>query len=164
MLKYIKGNLFDRLDYNNIIIPHVVNIHGAWGAGFVLAINKYLGLEHQKSYQKHVLNFLHKKQNVQKNSKLGGTVLFTSYFTPSINSNQSIEVANMFAQTLGGEKPLNYEWLYRCLEQVSEVALEREAIIYAPKFGSGLAGGEWSIIEAMIQHVWKDLDVTIFEL
>jgi hypothetical protein len=34
--------------------------------------------------------------------------------------------------------------------------------IHAPKFGSGLAGGNWNFISELINDVWYDLQVYIY--
>ena len=34
--------------------------------------------------------------------------------------------------------------------------------ICCPKFGSGLAGGEWNVIENMILEIWKDIPVYVY--
>jgi hypothetical protein len=34
--------------------------------------------------------------------------------------------------------------------------------IHAPKFGSGLAGGNWNFIENLIEDIWIDIPVYIY--
>lgn len=71
----------------------------------------------------------------------------------------NIVVANMVAQTLGGERPISYKYLGRCMEAVSlycESIKKHDGIprIVAPMFGSGLARGKWSFIEQLIEDYW----------
>jgi len=85
-----------------------------------------------------------------------------------------IFVANMIAQNgvRGPEnpKPIKYEALVNCMQAVAERSVHRSlqhypVEIHAPKFGSDLAGGNWSFIEELIEEIWKDFSsVTIYQL
>jgi hypothetical protein len=84
----------------------------------------------------------------------------------------AIFVANMFAQdgirAVLGQHPLKYDALEKCMKYVADFILinHLNLRIIAPRFGSGLAGADWRIIEAMINVYWidKGIDVTIFSL
>jgi len=81
-----------------------------------------------------------------------------------------IVVANMFAQKFCGFKsneiPLDYKALEKCLDQVCIKAHATGARVVAPRFGSGLAGGDPKIILSLIDKclIQKNIDVTIYEL
>jgi hypothetical protein len=49
------------------------------------------------------------------------------------------------------------------LKKVNVLALEFNATIHAPRFGSGLAGGDWNVIEQIINDEIT-VDVTIYDL
>jgi hypothetical protein len=34
--------------------------------------------------------------------------------------------------------------------------------IHSPKFGSGLAGGNWNFIEELIKDIWYDCEVFVY--
>jgi hypothetical protein len=78
----------------------------------------------------------------------------------------------MFAQDgVGFNKnrphPLSYDALELCMINVATIIVTKNIKqIIAPRFGSGLAGADWRIIEAMINIYWidKGIDVTIFSL
>ena len=36
--------------------------------------------------------------------------------------------------------------------------------IHAPKFGSGLAGGNWNFISCLIEDIWDGIPVFIYDL
>jgi hypothetical protein len=131
---------------NKIIIPHVCNNRGGWGAGFVLAISK-TWTEPEKSYRK-----LH-------NYVLGETQFIKI-------PQENITIANMIAQDgFGGRNnriPLSYMDLNFCLERVFLQARDNQAHIYAPMFGCGLAGGDWVVIEKTIQSFIEKTSVPVF--
>lgn len=150
MIDYKKGNIFS-LTKNikkSIIIPHVCNNIGAWGAGFVLAISKEWNQPEEI--------FRSKKSSL-------GEVQF-------IEVNKTITIANMIAQhgirINNGIPPIRYEALDTCLKLVAKKAIETGAEIHAPKFGAGLAGGDWLRIEKLIKEnlTNQNISVTIYQL
>lgn len=153
MIQYISGDLFAAVandSHKKILIPHVCNNIGAFGSGFVIP----LGKTYPKARQSYFAI-------PKKNGKLPiGT---TDFVTVSDN----ISVANMIAQNgIGGTRPLRYNALSKCLDEVAEYAINNEMEIYSPLFGSGLAGGNWLFIEEMIKDAWleREIKVTVFYL
>lgn len=160
--KEIVGDLFEHLDEDSkkykIGVPHVCNNQGKWGAGFVLALSKYDPFPEE----------CYRRRFAEKALVLGRTISADSGSSKDDESPASVIVFNMIAQTLGGARPLRYAALGSCMYGVAAGCV-RFGIqhIYCPKFGSGLAGGDWKIIESMIQECWVDeagLDVTVFKL
>ena len=148
-IKYQVGDLFESIDSykEKIIIAHVCNNKGAWGSGFVIP----LGKKYPLAKSEYLENF--------EWFDLGETqIVEVDYPT--------VFVANMFAQTLGGKRPLFYNALAKCIDEVREEAEIRNATIIAPMFGAGLAGGNWSFIEELIEDCWlrNNIPVTIFKL
>ena len=164
---YAKGNIFDIahqriFDTNrgsSVIIPHVCNNVNAYGAGFAYDIAQ---------------NFPTAKANFHllgTKAKLGHVQFVTVKEDP--RSKNKIIVANMIAQNgLINNKnlrPLNYAILVSCMASVKTHAkniLKEDASdnieIHAPKFGSGLAGGDWRFISELITDVWNDLSVFVY--
>jgi hypothetical protein len=89
----------------------------------------------------------------------------------SFISNGNVTVANMFAQNglitdAGNHKPLNYYSLVKCMEYVKDYTHEKYTYdiiydIYCPKFGSGLSGGDWNIIEEFINDIWVKSNINV---
>ena len=161
-LTYVEGDLFKiapkKADENNlVIIPHVVNDAGKWGKGFVLSVSKFCdGAE--KAYRTwHKRGWLYLGRTQYLNLMDDG-------------SSANICIVNMVAQTYGGKRPLFYNALANCMDEVAQTFTLREdnPTIHAPAFGSGLAGGDWRIIEALIEDCWlrygRGYDVTIYYL
>lgn len=165
-IEYVEGDLFgpiaENKDPNPIIIPHIVNSLGAWGKGFVVP----LGRAYPTSRQNYMSWFNGTLQKVNATGRFGlGQTQF-------VNIDDKVFVANMVAQSLGGPRPLFYNHLSRCMDAVTAFVKERNdarehaARIICPAFGSGLAGGDWSFIEQLIQDCWlqNNIPVTVYYL
>lgn len=152
MLKYVEGDLFASIKNipfsekggKNIVIAHVVNNQAKMGSGFVIPLMKTFPLLRAKYIDWSLAE-----------NRLGQT-LFLKY--------DDGDIANMCAQTLTGKRPLSYNALVHCMEHTARFAKVRGGKIYAPLFGSGLAGGNWEFIEELVRDVWNDIDTTIFYL
>lgn len=148
---YIVGDATEPIGDGQKMIIHCCNTIGAWGAGFVLAISKKWNQPKQIYKQWHKNNGL----------KLG-TVQF-------VQVEDSITVVNMIGQEgirgMGNYPPIRYSAIAKCLLQVSDFAKLYNASIHCPRFGAGLAGGEWSIIEKMLDStlIERGIDVTVYD-
>jgi hypothetical protein len=144
----------------NIVIPHVCNNINLFGAGFAHHVGK---------------NYPMVKENFHllgKKSYLGYTQFVSAFVNPKTNS--QIIFANMIAQnktiSVENPRPLNYAALTVCMTEVKryidniKLNNDVETSIHAPKFGSGLAGGNWSFIECLIQDIWHNTTTFIYYL
>jgi O-acetyl-ADP-ribose deacetylase (regulator of RNase III) len=153
-INYLKGDATCPQAKGVKIICHVCNDIGGWGKGFVLAISKRWE-EPEAEYRKwHALG------------KDGGFSLGAVQFVPV---EPYIWVANMVGQR--GIKrgssgpPIRYEAVAECLQKVAAKARELGASVHMPRIGCGLAGGEWSRVEPLIeQHlVSVGVAVTVYD-
>jgi hypothetical protein len=142
---------------STVIIPHVCNNIGSFGGGFTGSIEKIFPIVGQ--------NFL----LLGTNSKLG-YVQYVSVIKKEPYGHELI-FANMIAQkgiiSRKNPRPLNYEALVKSMVNVRNYikSLNKEKIeIHCPKFGSGLAGGNWVFIENLIEDIWYDTDVFVYSL
>jgi len=130
-----------------LMIAHVANNIGVMGAGFVIPLKaRFGGLFDQ--YRKYC-------KSDRTPEELLGTVDY--YYS----DDSDCIVANMIAQANIGRKqvrPLDYDALIECMQDVVRQIKHQgdSATIHCPKFGAGLAGGDWHIIEALIQAIWVD--------
>ena len=151
MINYENGCVFEkaRESKSQVIIPHICNDIGAWGAGFVLAISK-----HWKKPEKEYRNL---------KTRPLGDVQF-------VEVEPHIVIANMISQKgtgfTNGKPPIRYAALKVCLEKVRNAAISLDAEILAPKFGAGLAGGDWKTIEKLIieELINHSIPVTICQI
>jgi len=138
----------------HMVIPHVCNDVGRWGAGFVLAISaRWKEPEHH-----------YRNQELWEGWRLGDT--------HKILVEPQTTVINMIAQHgVGfgdGRPPIRYGALVQTMSDVARFcqAHNIRTSIHAPRFGSGLAGGDWGVIEQLIMELWVDqgIPVTIYDL
>lgn len=144
-IKYIEGDVLAAPVDQLTLIMHVCNNQRAMGAGIALQIaNKWPRVK-----EMYLLD---------KGMKLG-----TSHW---VTVEKNLIVVNMIAQTLGwtdGKPPLDYEALEACLTEVANIASYDDILVRAPKIGNALGGGDWSIIEKMIEKTFvTPVEVYIF--
>ena len=62
--------------------------------------------------------------------------------------------------------PIRYDAVAECLQKVAEKAAELGASVHMPRIGCGLAGGEWSHIEPLIEEhlCGRGVSVTVYDL
>lgn len=158
-IQYVIGDLFNQQKAGDKILIHVCNDTGGWGAGFVVALSKM--------YPSPEVEY--RKLALAKGLKLGLVQFVEVRSTPG----DVLHVGNMVAQrstrmlsdgSADGCPPIRYPALLKCLEEVAAFATKNKLAVIAPKFGAGLAGGKWKLIEIMMKEVFRDLDVTIYEL
>lgn len=145
-ITYLIGDVTHPLENGLKIIPHVCNDIGLWGSGVVMAISKRWK-EPEIEYRK-----------IEK--YLLGSVQF-------IPVSENIIVANMIGQHgVGYNKvnpPIRYDAVRTALISVNNLCEKIGATIHAPRFGAGLAGGNWNEIEKIIVDVCT-VPVFIYDL
>ena len=154
ILKYVKGDVCNPRGGGHRIVVQINNDIGAYGAGVSGAIAKRwpkVEQEYRKWYR-------------SQNNFKGGEIQIVDVQT-------DIAVANMIAQhgikTAGeGLPPIRYDQLRDCMNKVGEQACETNSSIHGPRFGAGLAGGDWNQIEQLIKELWlaRGRNVTIYDL
>lgn len=152
-IKYIKGDATKPQSNTEItLIIHCCNNIGAWGAGFVLALSK-------RDKTPEIMFGKWRRGDIDSangSDYLLGNVQFCPF------TNEKTFVANMIGQngvgsSRNGIPPIRYDAINNCLIRVANWCLEQKengktVSIHAPKFGAGLAGGEWSRIEKLIEE------------
>lgn len=146
-IKYVKGDATRPIGDGNKIIVHVCNDIGGWGAGFVLALSRRWDAP-EKAY----------RSLSKEDLKLGNVQL--------VRVEEDIVVANMIGQHLcwaeNGKPPIRYNAIAKALKEVNEHAVANNATIHCPRFGAGLAGGDWNMIEKIIRDA-VTVDVTVYD-
>lgn len=142
-----------------VIIPHVCNNVNSFGGGFAACV--------ASAYPEVKANF----------HLLGNKVRLgqTQFVTVDIGSKDKNHIifANMIAQnktiSSSNKRPLNYAALVYSMTEVRSYIKnweknsdQKKIEIHAPKFGSGLAGGNWQFIYDLISDIWFDIPVFIY--
>ena len=143
----------------HVVIPHVCNNIDVFGGGFTRDLSAKYPIV-QKNY--HLLGT---------SVRLGKVQYIEVDKNPTYN--HKLIIANMIAQngTISPKnpRPLNYGALAFCMTDVRQYCnslkdnIEYGKVeIHAPKFGSGLAGGDWFFIQELMLDIWKNLDTFIY--
>jgi O-acetyl-ADP-ribose deacetylase (regulator of RNase III) len=132
MIYYMNGDL---LDVTSGIIVHGCNAQGVMGSGVAKAIKqKYPGAF--RTYQD-------AHQSTPGGLKIGEVIWHVQ---------DSIKIANAITQEFYGteKRHVNYAAVVKCFTEVIGYANTMKLDIYFPKIGAGLGGGDWSLIEQLI--------------
>lgn len=146
MIVYKKGDLFQAPEN---ILAHGCNCAGGFGSGIAgqIAIKYPMArFEYMKKYENE------------------GWVLGDVQFSPQ--SDKKI-IANCATQQKFFPRNVchaDYDAIRKALTEVKNVAKAAGSSIAMPKIGAGLAGGDWNIIKNILDEVFDDYDVTVYEL
>jgi len=158
MINYTVGDATRPAGEGPKFIIHCCNDIGLWGAGFVLAVSRrwpepeeaYLSLD--KRGQGYPLGL-----------------------AQIVKVDEDLWVINMIGQEGVGQRngpPIRYWAIKQALKDVARAALEptyrgpyKAVAVHAPRFGSGLAGGDWNTIEQIINEtlVAAGISVTVYD-
>lgn len=139
---FVHGDLFDYIPTYRSCIAHLTNNRAVMGAGFAKQLKE--------------------KFSIVPPVQTLGTTAFDEYGL--------VHIAHMCAQdgywTPGSEKRtfVVYKHLAECMEQVASYCNEYNLPILCPRFGAGLAGGDWNVIRELIETIWRNQDVTVYSL
>lgn len=170
-ISYSDRNLFEIISArvragNNgatVIVPHVCNNADAFGAGFASHVSEKYPIV-KENYHMLGKNFL--KQN------FGYCQIVQVYEDPKYK--HKLIFANMIAQNgfknQNNPRPINYLALVKSMNSLSQyitlktgfVSKNENIEIHCPKFGSGLAGGDWNFIANLIEDIWPKYFITVY--
>jgi O-acetyl-ADP-ribose deacetylase (regulator of RNase III) len=156
LINYVKGDATKPQGDGPKFIIHCCNNIGLWGAGFVLAVSR------RWSQPEHYFSMFEALPL--------GLVQF-------VKVTDDITVVNMVGQDGVGRRPdgsppIDYNAIERCLEKVASACADpayrgpyKSVSVHAPRFGAGLAGGDWDRIEEIINHtlIEKEIPVTVYD-
>lgn len=140
------------------ILVHVCNDIGAWGRGFVLALSKRFK-QPEKEFKRWA------KGETEQPYRLG-EVQFVCV-------DHELWVANLVGQHDIARKnksndspPVRYDAIRAGLGRVRDEAQRLKASVHMPRIGAGVAGGDWAVIEPIIQQELCDhaVPVTVYDL
>lgn len=168
-LTVVRGDLFDyvadRVKLGNsgssVIVPHVCNNIDLFDGGFAAAVSKYYPIV-KENY--HLLG-----KNVLRSNP--GYVQYVKVLEDKIYGH-SLIFANMIAQnstiSRTNPRPLNYRYLMTSMVDITNFInkkfKDQNVEIHMPKFGCGLAGGNWNFIQDLVQDIWFDQKIYVYQL
>lgn len=146
MVKYVKGDLFATdLD----IIAHGCNCQGAMGSGvanivrqrYSKAYHAYLDLYDDEGLHLGDVQFV-----LQSDGKYIANCMTQDRYLPRTRCHA------------------DYNAIGICMHTLKEFAQKKGLSVAIPKIGAGLAGGDWNLIEKILNEVFSDYDVTVYHL
>lgn len=135
------------------IVAHVCNDAGKWGAGFVVAVSRRWKSPEQE----------YRRAFTAPKALALGDVQFVAV-------EDGLTVANMIAQhglrRTGSAPPIRYEALRATLAKVARFASENGASVHMPRIGTGLAGGSWDVVSAIVEETLceRGVPVVVYDL
>jgi O-acetyl-ADP-ribose deacetylase (regulator of RNase III) len=150
-INYVIGDATHPIGEGQKLILHIVNDKNKWGLGFVLSLSKRWK-EPEKLYREQNNYVLGKIQMTRVENDICVVNMIAQHdIKPTKDSNGSIV------------PPIRYDALKACLMIINAIAVRTHATIHMPKIGSGLAGGNWDIIEQIIKEIIT-VDTTVYFL
>jgi O-acetyl-ADP-ribose deacetylase (regulator of RNase III) len=134
------GNLLKEVKTG--IIIHGCNNHGVMGSGFAKEL-RALYPEAYNTYRRH-----YEEQGL----KLGEVILHWL--------NPELAIANAITQDgfgRDGQRYVSYKAVHDCFENMSVLSLHTGLDLHYPLIGAGLGGGDWSIIQSVINSATKGI-------
>lgn len=168
---YSNRNLFesvtDRVASGNngatVFVPHVCNNIDLFGAGFAAQVADKFPLV-KENYHLLGKNFLKNNLGYSQIVKVWENEKFKhKLFFVNMISQNGIRGPN-------NNRPLKYPALIKSMLSLSQYINNQTGLlnktekveVHAPKFGAGLAGGDWNFITDLIEDIWGHLFVTIY--
>jgi hypothetical protein len=155
MIYFLVGDAAKPAVGGHQLLVHVVNDRGGWGKGFVQALS-----HHYAGVEKFYRDWFRRGSLEGVPFELGNVQFCTL--------TNAITLANMLAQdgykSATNPRPLDYTALDKCLVQVAAWATKNEATLHMPRIGTGLAGGDWTVVEALINKHLAAHTVYVYDL
>lgn len=144
----IKTCVVDLLKAPVDVIVHQVNCKGVMGAGLAKQI--------REQYPDVYTRYCDYCRRTPVDKRLGSV---------QVVGTQSKIICNLFAQDAYGRdaRYTDYNALRLCLMKVYKFMLQRElqSVGIPSRIGCGLAGGDWNVVQGIIQEVFADTPITV---
>jgi O-acetyl-ADP-ribose deacetylase (regulator of RNase III) len=146
-LIYKDGNLLTANDVE--VIGHQANCQNTFGAGIAKSIKEM----YPKAFYADTM------------ACKDGTAVLGNYSFCRVENGPIKKIFNLYGQNLygKGKRQTNYESLYNALEGMrtcieSEINLPSPSVGFPYLMGCGLGGGDWRIVERLIEVAFHDYD------
>ncbi len=163
MINYVVGDATEPIGGGMKVIPHICNDVGQWGSGFVMAISRKWPVAREQ--------YMTWFNDREASMELGECQI--------VKVTNDIHIANLIGQhkihttrstgpsdvkTTG--VPIRYWAVRRALRHVAKWAdgLTLPISAHMPRIGTERAGGDWAILEDIIDQTIGHLDVTVYDL
>lgn len=181
MIKYIKGDATVPINNGNNLVFHVCNDLGKWGAGFTGAISKkwktpeivyrawadageFTATEGNGLFPPVVMRGerLPEDDRIYKFGLGNLQIVFISNNFCIVNAVAQHGIRNYKVNPTSVH--IDYMALEECLIHTYLICKKYNYIINMPKIGCGHAGGDWNTVSEIINRVFHDIDVLVYEI
>lgn len=156
MINYVIGDATYPQGEGYKLIVHCCNNLGAWGSGFVVALSNRWP-EPESAYRDQF-------NGLSRPGLSLGDVQF-------VHVEKDITVVNLIGQEgvgapVDGIPPVRYDAIFKGMTKLAQFSEDTDFSLHMPRMGAGLAGGKWSIIEAIVDEtlVARGIPVTVYDL
>lgn len=147
---YKKGNL---LNAEESIIMHGCNAQGVMGSGVAVQIRR----KFPEAYH------VYKSSVGPKGLELGD--ISVAWIKYNHSEDQPLLIVNAITQEFYGRderRYVSYDAVTKVAEKMSQLFGKRSVAI--PKIGAGLGGGNWQVIESILENHAPDIQWVVYEL
>jgi len=165
MITYLEGDATapDTSNYDDNYIVHCVNNIGRWGAGFVVALSKRFTTDFVTPHGRYFTpeQVYHNLFDEALLSDLGDIQW--------VPVSEDLAVINLVGQdgvaSSDNRHPIRYDAIRDGFAKIEAQFLypSTSAALHLPRIGAGLAGGEWSKIEEIINDEIVSADVFVYD-
>ncbi len=152
-IRYVHGNVLDPKNGGRKIVCQLVNDKATkWGGGVARkAATRFP--EAEKNFSQEIIK-------IPKAERLGKVIF--------VEAEAYLEIASIIAQEGFGKSlfpRIRYASLQHCLEVISKRAIHTQASIHMPRIGTGVAGGDWNIIQELLDDILvrSGIIITIYD-
>ena len=136
----------DILNATEDIICHQCNTKGTFDGGLAYQIKQVY-----PQCEKQVIDWLSYKE------------YFKGDYYLYVNKQDNKMIANCFTQN--EDYTTNYEELRKCFTKLKNNCIDMKQTICCPyKYGCGIASGNWNIVLRILEDIFTDYDISIYEL
>lgn len=151
MIHYKKGDVIQALIDSEIqCMAHGVNCQGGFGSGIAGQLAERIPYARERYIEKHLLEGWSLGEVQETISKEGLIVL---------------NCATQYTYGRSPQRYVNYDSIYIVLDKLKKYCENNDRSLGLPRIGCGLAGGNWNIVDSMLNAVFKNsfVDVTVYE-
>jgi len=146
MIKYVKGNLFDYLN-DNMLIVHSCNCKGVWGSGFAKQMKEKFPLAFNK-YERTCKEFT--------SGILLGFPLIISNEDHKDTLTVCLMVSDGYGKYVDSPASIKNYTLKALRELLDSISRDSKISIISPKFNSGLFNVPWNETEEILNNVLNE--------
>lgn len=161
MITYTLGDATSPKTGGSVLLPHICNTEGAWGKGYVLALSK--------RWPQPELAFREWAATGNDQGLHDVPYKLGEIQVVQVTEKPYTAVVNMVAQSgyrptyeNDGKRYVDYDALAKCLTYLRIWAAVFGCSVHMPKIGAGLGGGDWDVIETLIEAHLAGMDVTVY--